>query len=409
MAKGRRKGLSVLERNQRVIGLVSLLLISAGTVFALLLQGGAFARTYTVTAYFSDAAGIATSDPVTVAGLPAGRIRDMRIEDGRVAIELGVNHDVRLTADSRAEIVIETLLGRRSVALITGQSDQALEDGDVIPLDRTTTPVDITELNDVQVELLEASDAEAFESFLRDVAEITEGQADDVGALIDGLNRVLEAVDSRREQLGRLIKSLRIVATTLGQRDDTIVSLIDDLDVVLGNLAQRQEDLEVLLESTATASTETASLVRRNRGVLDSLLDGLHKDLGTLKDHQLDLAAGIAYLENAVQGYQSIGYTQGQPNEWANVFIQSLGPASVDALVGEGGLADDLVDEYFCPGGSCPGEASVVTGAPGDAQAGDAASGSGSGSGTVEPASQADLPCSLSEVIDSTLSTGGGC
>ena len=414
MAKGRRKGLSVLERNQRVIGLVSLLLIVGGTAFALLLQGGAFKQTYRVTAYFADAAGIVEGDNVTVAGLIAGTVKDLRIEEGRVAIELGIEEAVHLSADSTAEIAIETLLGRRSVAVRDGESDELLQDGSVIPLERTTTPIDITELNDISVRLLEESDADAFEAFLTDIAEITEGKAEDVSGLISGLNRVLEAVDSRRLQLRRLIESLRTLATTFGQRDDTIVSLIDNLDVVLGNLAQRQEQLQTLLESTSTASLETADLVRRNRAVLDSTLANLHQDMQVLEKHQVDLAAGIAYLENAVQGYQSIGYTNGKPNQWANIFVQSLGPASVDAVVGEGGLIDDLIDEFLCPNGKCPTavqeSAGASQGGPGDA--GDVADVPGGGAEIdtpVQPPGEADLPCTIDDVIDSALAgTGQG-
>lgn len=419
MAKGRRKGLSILERNQRVIGAVALVLIVGGTVFALVLQGGAFKRTYRVTAYFADAAGIAEGDNVTVAGLIAGTVKELHIEEGRVAMELGIEEAVELSADSSAEVMIETLLGRRSVAVLDGESAEMLQDGDVIPIDRTTTPIDITELNDISVRLLEESDADAFEAFLRDIAEITEGKSQEVTALIGGLNRVLDAVDSRRVQLSRLIESLRTLATTFGKRDDRIVSLIDHLDVVLGNLEQRQQELQTLLESTSTASLETADLVRRNRAVLDSTLNNLHDDMQVLEKHQLDLAAGIAYLENAVEGYQSIGYTEGKPNTWANIFIQSLGPASIDALIGEGGLVDDLVDEFFCPNGNCPtaapGATDVSQGGSGDSgeASQDAGAGDASDIGTpVEPPKEADLPCTIGDVIDSTLAGqagGGGC
>jgi phospholipid/cholesterol/gamma-HCH transport system substrate-binding protein len=423
VAKGRRKGLSILERNQRVIGTVALVLIVGGTVLALLLQGGAFKQTYRVTAYFADAAGIVEGDNVTVAGLIAGTVKDTRIEEGRVAMELGIEDAVELSADSSAEIVIETLLGRRSVSVADGESAEMLQDGDVIPMDRTTTPIDITELNDISVRLLEESDADAFEAFLRDIAEITEGKSQEVTALIGGLNRVLEAVDSRRVQLSRLIGSLRTLATTFGQRDDRIVSLIDNLDVVLGNLEQRQEQLQTLLESTSTASVETADLVRRNRAVLDSTLTNLHRDLQVMEKHQLDLAAGIAYLENAVQGYQSIGWSSGTPNHWANIFVQSLGPASVGGAFAEGGVMDDaieeVIDHYFCPGGECP------TGAPGAANVspgGDPGNGSqdaGEGDGSaidtpVEPPEGAGLPCTIEDVIDSSLAGteaagDGGC
>ncbi|HWC31967.1 MAG TPA: MCE family protein, partial [Actinomycetota bacterium] len=346
MARGR---LSLLERNQRVIGTLALLVILGGTAFALLLQGGFLTQKYRVTALFTDAAGVREGDNLTVAGLVAGRVEAVRVEGGQVAMELGVQEDVGLPADSRAEVVVETLLGRKSVALLPGDSEEPLEDGDVIPLERTTTPVDIPEFNDISVELLEASDAEALETFLEDVSEITKGKAQEVQALIRGLEQVTAAVDARRDELEGLIDSLRVVSTTLGQRDQTIVSLIDNLDVVLGNLAERQDALERLLVATAGATHETADLVRRNRLVLDDTLRFLHRDLRVLDRHQIDIAAAISYLENGVQGYQGVGYSQCTrpgvgcvPNAWANIFIQSLGPLGVDAIVGECGLVDKL-------------------------------------------------------------------
>jgi phospholipid/cholesterol/gamma-HCH transport system substrate-binding protein len=412
----RRKGLSILERNQKVIGAISLALILGGTALALLLQGGLLTPSYKVTAYFTDAAGIVEGDPVTVAGLPAGTVKDLRIERGLVAMDLGIEDDVELSSDSRAEIVIETLLGRRSVSVVIGQSREPLQDGDVIPVDRTTTPIDITELNDISVRLLNESDADAFEGFLEDVAEITEGQSKHVSSLITGLNKVLAAVDSRRLQLSRLIESLRTLSVTFGERDQQIVSLIDDLDVVLGNLAERQEDLETLLLSTDSASHETADLVTRNRAVLDATLNDLHEDLQVLDQHQLDLAATIAYLENAVQGYSSVGYSQGTPNEWANIFVQALGPASVDGVVGECGMVDQLVDHYF--GTSCQDGGGGGVAGPGT-ETGTAGPATGGGGGPVpqppdlvQPSGSSPLPCSIGDVVDSVVGGGnqdGGC
>jgi phospholipid/cholesterol/gamma-HCH transport system substrate-binding protein len=412
----KRRGLSILERNQRVIGSVALVLILAGTVLGLLLQGGLLTPTYRVTALFTDAAGIVEGDNVTVAGLPAVTVKDIRIERGLVAMELGIEKDVALSRDSSAEIVIETLLGRRSVAVLAGEGDLPLEDGDVIPADRTTTPVDITELSDIQVELLQASDADAFEAFLMDIAEITEGKAAEVGTLINGLNRVLEAVDSRRVQLARLIESFRILSTTLGQRDDNIVRIIDNLDVVLGNLEERQQELETLLKSTASASLETADLVRRNRAVLDSTLRNLTTDLDALGRHQLDLASGIAYLENAVEGYSSVGYSQGQPNQWANIFVRSLGPAST-GITGECGLMDKLLKEYFGTGCGVGGGGTSM-GAPLAPGTGETEGPAGMLPGTPgtdvpdvpsvdEPVGGSGLPCTLTDVIDTASGTGG--
>ena len=338
---------SFLERNQRVIGLVGVVALLAASGFALLLSGGVFARTYRVTAIFSDAAGIAPGDRVTVAGLPAGTVKAVRIQGGEVAMDLAVGRGVQLPADSRATVVVETLLGKRAVQLVAGPPGGRLRDGSVIPLDRTTTPVDITQLNDISVNLLQHSDARALDDFLAEVTKATSGQGDQVRTLVSRLADLSTAVDSRRAELGQLVTSLRKLATTLGERNGTIVALIDNLDPVLQNLAARQRDIQTLLQATASGSMATADLIRRNRKVLDQTLASLHTDLGVLDQHQVDLASTISYLHDAVLGYQSVGYSQGTPNHWANIFVQSLGPAGVDAILGRCGALDQLIDQVL--------------------------------------------------------------
>ena len=337
---------SFLEANQLLIGAVAIALIAGGSAFALLLQGGLFTSTYHVRAIFSDAAGIVPGDQVTVAGLKAGTVKGMEIEGGHVTIDLAVNTGIDLPADSSANISVQTLLGKETVELRGGSERRLLQDGDTIPLSRTTTPVDITELNDISVRLMNASDAQALNQLLKEVADITAGKRSQVGRLVRGLGDVAAAVDARRTQLGGLIDALRRLSGTLAGRDKTIISLIDNLDPVLANLAARQRQIRTLLEATDSASHETADLVSRNRGVLDSLLGGLHRDLEILDRHQIDLAATIRYLDSSVHGYQSVGYSQHNfPNRWANIFVQSLGPIGVDAFLGQCGAVDQIIDQ----------------------------------------------------------------
>jgi phospholipid/cholesterol/gamma-HCH transport system substrate-binding protein len=340
---------SFLERNPIVIGLLGMMVLVVGSTLAVLLSGGVFSSTYSVTARFTDAAGIRPGDDVTVAGLDAGRVGAVEIADGTVAIELKINSDVAMPADSSAEIVVETLLGKKSVGLVAGRAADSLEDGDVIPVDRTVTPIEVTDLNDASVALLERSDAQALEDLMSEVTTITKGKERQLGTLIDGLADLSVALESKRDELSRLLASMSTLATTFGENDQTLVSLIDRYDVVLGNLAERRDDLAVLLDETDTASHEVADLVTRNRSALDSTLRSWHEALEVVGAHQLDLAAGISYLEQSVRGYSTVGYSQGIPNRWANIFVQSVGPAGVDPLVGRCGLLDQAFDEVLGP------------------------------------------------------------
>src|SRR5205823_13714557 len=128
------------------------------------------------------------------------------------------------------------------------------------------------------------------------------------------------------------------------------------------------------------AAHETADLVQRNRGKLDATLDALHTDLAVIDRHQIDLAATIGYLNQAVQGYSSVGYSSGVPNRWANIFVQSLGPAGVDALLGPCGAVDQLIDTILglnCNNETVPGGGAFGGGGSGSGKGGGGGSGGG--------------------------------
>jgi phospholipid/cholesterol/gamma-HCH transport system substrate-binding protein len=400
---------SFLERNTKVIGTIGVTLIVAFTGLALLLQGGLLTPHYNVYAVFSDAAGIRKGDQVTVAGLKAGRVAGVGIENGHVVMTLAVDNSVHLTRDSSADIHIETLLGRRSVELVDGTSNQPLADSNWIPLSRTETPVDITNLNDISVRLLNRSDAGALNALMNEVTAVTRGKEVQVRQILDGLGSVTAAVDARRQQLGVLLDALKTVSTTLGDHDQTIVSLIQNLDSVLNNLAVRQKALSTLLQATDSASHETAGLVIRNHAVLDATLSFLHQDLAVLSQHQLDLAATISYLDKSVEGYSSVGYSSGNfPNHWANIFVQSLGPAGVDALVGKCGAVDKFFDYYF--GTNCAkassfpniGVRSVTTGAS-------TSSGGIRVPNLIPAVKLPPLPCTVGDLVTTLLGQTPGC
>jgi phospholipid/cholesterol/gamma-HCH transport system substrate-binding protein len=345
-----RKGrTSVLERNQLVIGIVFALLVLGGSAGALLLSSGFFKDTYSLTASFTDAAGLKSSDDVRVAGLKAGKVDSVEIVNGHVDVGMKINSNVQLPVDSRAEISVETLLGKKTVTLYYGDSKEVIPDGGTITIDKTRTPVEITDLADTSVNLLQKSDAQAFQTFMNEVTRITQGKKNEITGLITGLTRVSSAIDDRREQIGTLIDSLRTIGKTFADRDGTLLSLLDNYKVVLGNLAGRTDDLTRLLNATDTASHETASLVSRNRETLNNTLDSLHTVMQVVDQHQLDLAASISYLDTSIQGYQSVGYSQGVPNRWANIFVQSLGPGGIDAFFGPCGALDQAFDTLLGP------------------------------------------------------------
>lgn len=339
-----------LERNQIVIGLIAAGLILLGTIGALAVQGGLFRGGYALTADFTNAAGLTAGDEVFVAGVRSGQVTGLRLAGDHVEVDFRVDNGVELPDATRARIILRTLVGARAMELEPrGDWDGLLADGDHIPAERTDVPIDIPEFGEVTQDLLSQTDTAALDEFLVAITDITRGQRAQVSTLVEGGRRLAGVVSDQEQEVRRLISSLRSVSEVLAARDQDLATIVDDFGAVLGELAGRRDEIRRFLRETNEASASAADLVRDEREALDTLLDNVHVAADVVSRHQLDLAEGLAYAGDAIEGFGSISYAGPQPVPWGFVYTSSLGTAGVDAIAGCGGLFDQYFDELFGP------------------------------------------------------------
>jgi phospholipid/cholesterol/gamma-HCH transport system substrate-binding protein len=345
----------LLERDQALVGVVAAILIAVGTLFAVGLTAGAFTPGYPVRAEFTNAAGITAGDDVLVAGFRAGVVTDVRLEDGRILVELKTTAE--LPTDTSAAIVNENLLGARALELHAGSGwDELLEDAadPTIPLARTHVLVDVPELGDETVALLRDADTDALTRVITSLADVTEGRRDEVGRLLDGLSEVSAMVAQDRRSLTTLVDRGETVAATLATRDDDLVRIIDHFGATVARLSDRRDRLRTLLEDTGDTARLTADLVGDHREELDRILAELDAVVAIVDRHQVDLAHAVAYGGVAFSGFASVGRSGTVDNpDWANILTSGIGPAGIDAFAGCGGVLDQLLDQVLGPA-ECP-------------------------------------------------------
>jgi phospholipid/cholesterol/gamma-HCH transport system substrate-binding protein len=348
------------ERNPKIIGGIVIGLILAGTLGSLLLTAGVLKGQYVLKARFVDSAGLHSGDKVRVAGVPSGSVDAIRQAGDRVEVALKINNGVELSRDTRADVIVETLLGTKYVRLVTGNDwSRKLEGGDVIT--KTSSPTEVLDLQNIGTPILEKTDTAGLNKLLDSLAQVTEGKQEEVARIIDGLNRFTAVVNARDTQARSLIDSAGRLSGTLARRDQDLVAVVDNLSTVVRSLAVNRVQLAALLNETAAAARQTADLIGVNRPKLDAILDELHQDLAIVSRHQVDLAQGAAYLGVAIQGFSSIGYSgpDETPQPWANIFTQGLGGGGIDALLGACGALDDALDLAL---GADPAPCSARTG-----------------------------------------------
>lgn len=347
----------LLERNQALVGLLAAAAIGVGTIFAVFLSAGAFVAGYPVQAEFANAAGIGSGDDVLVAGVRAGKVTDVRLVGDRIVIDLSTTAE--LPVDSRARIVNKNVLGARAVELVAGDDwDRLLEDQEDprIPLERTDVPVDLPELGDETVALLRDADAASFADLVVSLADVTEDQREEVGALLDGLQEFAGIVADDRDDLRTLIEDSETVVGALADRDDELVRIMDAFGTTVDELAARREAIRRLLADVRDASSLTADLLGEERAALDRVLGEVDVLLDLVDRHQVDIAHAVAYGGVAFEGFASVGRSGTADNPyWGNILVSGVGEVGIDAAFGCGGAIDDMLDEIFGPS-ECPEE-----------------------------------------------------
>ncbi|MHB1784658.1 MAG: MCE family protein [Acidimicrobiales bacterium] len=341
---------SFTERNPYIIGAIAIGIILAFTAGALFLTSGIFKSTYPVSAVFADAAGLRSGDQVLVAGVVSGSVGSIEQYQGHVKVGLKINQGIKLPTDSAATIQVETLLGTKDVRIDAGADwSHLLGSGAVIT--KTSTPVELLQLQDEAVPVLNGVDSKSLNQLFSELSAVTHGQAGNVAQIISGLNKLTSTVDQRTAEVKALIDAGNTLSTTLAAKDTQLLNIVDNLNVVLGGLNQRKVQLARFIQQADQAAAQTSSLVGANKDKLNSVLAELHTDLDIVNQHQVDLAQGIAYLTSAIEGFASIGYSgpSNTPTPWANIFTSLAGPLGYDAIFGSCGELDNILNTVLGP------------------------------------------------------------
>jgi phospholipid/cholesterol/gamma-HCH transport system substrate-binding protein len=370
----------MLERNQTIVGLVVIVIVAIGTAFAVGATAGLFIDGEPMSAEFTDAAGLEDGDFVFVGGHRAGTVTGVEIDGDLVHVDFTLTAP-EMPADSMVEITLNSALGRRGLTVVPGTSSETLAAGSHIPLDRTATPVDLPELGDRSAELLGELDVAAMQDLTTALADVTEGNREEVEALLEGVEQVTSIVVDRRDELEAVLDRATIVVDAAASKDAELVRIIDDFGSVLNRLVDRRDDISRLLQETARTSTLTADLVAERRDQIDRVLASFSEDLAIIDRHQVDLAHTLAYLGPSLEGFAGIGYHGGEARidnpRWGNVFTTGLGSVGVGALTECGGAIDQVFTGLLGPDPRCE-EPGVPTQGP---ESGPPAEDGGSGGG----------------------------
>jgi phospholipid/cholesterol/gamma-HCH transport system substrate-binding protein len=255
--------------------------------------GGIAEKGYKLTVDFETAAGLEPKANVKMAGVPVGKVEEIRLEGNRARLVLRIDKDIHIPVDSVASIQTQGLLGEKYVEILPGkQTDRMLPAGGRMV--NTQPPLN---LDDVVRKLSLIAD---------DVKKFTETLSDTIGTE-DGKQAVSEILQNVRE--ASLV--LRNVTTGNEERLNTILANIDRLSGDLQEITStNKEDVRVtianLREFSQTLKEQTPGLAEKLEAMGDQVSAVFGENRENIRESIANLKAASARLDNTLSSAEKV-------------------------------------------------------------------------------------------------------
>ncbi|BBX27511.1 MlaD family protein [Mycolicibacterium alvei] len=285
--------------NRTWLGIIAIAVVGA-LIGAMLIVKLADVGYREYTARFQQAAALKSGNPITVAGMPVGEVKRMKLAGDHVEATLKVRDDVPLGKDSRAVIKITTILGSRYLALQPAGSG-SLPDN-TFDLTHTEVPYDLQEaLGDVTT-TFEQVDSDKFAQTLSVLGKQMEGLPAVVPQALQNTHTLATIIADRRDQLGSLLETTDVVSKTLRRQQATIGNLVNQGNDLLGEFVMRRASFQAMLASLTDLVQTLNDIVVDDRPQLEKLLTDLRSLSDMLGQHDDLLRSTLQSAPIALRG-----------------------------------------------------------------------------------------------------------
>jgi phospholipid/cholesterol/gamma-HCH transport system substrate-binding protein len=256
------------------IGLISIVALVMASVLVFLLSGeGGFAwQRYSVKTVFRNIAGLKTGAPVRVAGVEVGSVSDINFtgEQVEVTMEIGEEHQSRVTTGSRAVLGSVSLLGEAAVDISASSQGTSIPEWGYIP--SGPEPRTISEVGAIATEGIEEAT-----KLLQDIRNgrgtigkffTDDAVYKDFSALVQSLDRVASSIAAGRGTLGKLTNDPAL--------HNQLTAAVNDLNAITASIRRGEGSLGKLLNDPAMATSLTTTTQN-----LEALTGRLNRGEGT--------------------------------------------------------------------------------------------------------------------------------
>jgi phospholipid/cholesterol/gamma-HCH transport system substrate-binding protein len=274
--------LPALSRASVIIGTVVVILglIAAGVAWQVYKK----LTTNTVVAYFPQTLALYAGDKVQIMGVRVGAIDSIEPAGDRMKVTFTYSSKYKVPANVTASVLNPSLVASRTIQLAPPYSGgPELENGAVIPIDRTQVPVEYDELRDSINRILtdlgptKQQPKGPFGDVIESFADGLNGKGLEINQTLNSLSEALTTLNQGRGDFFGVVKSLALFVNALYKNDQQFVELNNDLAKFTN--AFTNTDREV-----ATALRDLNQLLTTTRGFLNENASVLTGDVNKLAD-----------------------------------------------------------------------------------------------------------------------------
>jgi phospholipid/cholesterol/gamma-HCH transport system substrate-binding protein len=293
------------ERNPVLIAINGLTLIVVLMAVAMNFNRLPLVSGTTYKAQFSDASGLVKGEEVRVAGIKVGAVTDISLDESLVEVEFTVK-DVDLGRDTTAAIEVKTLLGQHYLS-VTPAGSGRLKENAVIPIERTSTPLNIVPAFLRLTEQTQAIDTDQVAQAFDALSSVLRTTAPELRGTLRGLSRLSHAVTIRDDEIRELFSHAKHVTGVVADRDQDIAQLVRASNSVLEVLSSRRDTIARIIKGTSELAVQLRGLVADNARELKPALTKLNSVLEVLQKNKSQLDSILKWGAVYAREFTNVG------------------------------------------------------------------------------------------------------
>lgn len=231
---------------------------------------------YIVTVHLAETGNLYAGGNVTYRGYNVGRVDDVRLTDRGAEAVLRLKSDIKIPANTRAEVHSVSAIGEQFVQLLPQSGEgPSLKNGDVIPEDRTSVPPNVNDLLAAANRGLDAIPHDNLKTVIDESFTAFGGLGPDLSRLISGATTLASDARKNVDSLTTLIDETRPLLESQTESSDSVQAWAGNLSNVTTQLKDNDPALQGLLQQGPAAADEARQLVDRLSPTLPVVLANL--------------------------------------------------------------------------------------------------------------------------------------